>query len=334
MAGSLEHPLYRCLIKTKKANYNVSNLLTSLTTSQNNEELAQSVSITIPNIKDKNKYLYNNITVRDSLYLYCDTGSGYKEIFRGIIWEKDYTSDVTKDLNLMAYDRLIYLQNSQDNFFFSKGKNTKTILQTICKRWGIKLNFQYKSIKHKRKIIREETISDAILSILDEVKKKTGTKYVIYCEKGVLTIRKRAYNKKIYTLNQKDSALSQNTRVTMDGMVTKVAIYRDQESEKKERPPKKVTVVKGNTSRYGTLQQIIVRDSDDKKSAHAKKEAKEILKEQGKPIYERTLEAVDNPYIKKGHRIKSSAGALEGYYTVIGIEHDCFNGTMSLEVET
>lgn len=65
MAGSLEHPLYRCLIKTKKANYNVSNLLTSLTTSQNNEELAQSVSITIPNIKDKNKYLYNNITVRD-----------------------------------------------------------------------------------------------------------------------------------------------------------------------------------------------------------------------------------------------------------------------------
>ncbi|MBS7007052.1 XkdQ/YqbQ family protein [Anaerostipes sp.] len=334
MAGSLEHPLYRCLIKTKKASYDVSNLLTSLTTSQNDEELAQSVSITIPNIKDKYKYLYNNITVRDSLYLYCDAGTGFKEIFRGIIWEKDYTSDVTKDLSFTAYDRLIYLQNSQDNFFFPKGKNTKTILQTICKRWGIKLNFQYKSIKHKRKIIREEYISDAILTILEEVKKKTGIKYVIYCEKGVLTIRKRAYNKKIYTLNQKDSALSQNTRVTMDGMVTKVAIYREQESEKKELPPKKVTVVKGNTSRYGTLQEIIVRDSDDKKSAHAKKEAKEILKEHGKPTYERTLEAVDNPYIKKGHRIKSGAGALIGYYTVIGIEHDCFNGTMNLEVET
>ena len=138
MNGTLQNPIYKCTIKTKKAAYNVTNILTELTVTQNQDDLAQGVTITIPNIKDKKKYLYNNITVRDSLVLYCKTGKKYKEIFRGTIWEKDYTSDVTKDLTLTAYDRLIYLQNTKDNFFFAKGKSTKSILQTICKRWGVK----------------------------------------------------------------------------------------------------------------------------------------------------------------------------------------------------
>ena len=334
MEGTLQNPIYKCTIKTKKAAYNVTNILTELTVTQNQDDLAQGVTITIPNIKDKKKYLYNNITVRDSLVLYCKTGKKYKEIFRGTIWEKDYTSDVTKDLTLTAYDRLIYLQNTKDNFFFAKGKSTKSILQTICKRWGVKLNFQYKNIKHKRTIIRDVNVSDAIIAVLNEVKKKTGTKYVISFERGALTVKKRGTNSKIYTINSKESALTENTKVTMDGVITKVAIYREQESQStKEQPPKKVTVVKGDTKKYGTLQEIIMRDSDDKKAVHAKKEAKEILKEHGKPKYERTLEAVNNPYIRKGHKIKSNAGALEGYYIVIGVEHDCLNGKMKLEVE-
>ena len=45
------------------------------------------------------------------------------------------------------------------------------------------------------------------------------------------------------------------------------------------------------------------------------------------------MKAVDNPYIEKGHKIKSNAGALNGYYYVKGVEHDCANGTMTLEVE-
>lgn len=335
MKASLVQPVYKCIIKTSKATYNVSNVITGLTLSQNEEEMAQSVSVTIPNLKDSYKYLYNNISVRDSLYLYCNTGGENHEIFRGTIWDKDYSSDVTKDLTLTAYDRLIYLQNTKDNFFFSKGKSTESIIKSICKRWGVKVKFQYQSIKHKRMILREETVADSIIQVLDEVKKKTGKKYVISCEKGVMVIRKRGYNSTVYSVNYKENALSQNTRITMDGMVTKVAIYREQESESdQEKPPKKVMVVKGNTKKYGTLQEIIIRDSEDKKSIEAKKEAKELLKEYGKPFYDRTVEAVDNPYIRKGHKIKSNAGALEGYYIVKGIEHDCMNGTMSLEVET
>lgn len=334
MGESLIQPIYKCMIKTNKAVYNVSNVVTGLTLSQNEEEMAQSVTLTIPNLKDSYQYLYNNISVRDSLYLYCNTGGENHEIFRGIIWDKDYSSDITKDLTLTAYDRLIYLQNTKDNFFFSKGKSTESIVKSICKHWGVKVKFQYQSIKHKRIILREETVADSILQILDEVKKKTGKKYVISCEKGVLFIRKRGYNSTIYSINRKENALSQNTRVTMDGMITKVAVYREQESESgQEKPPKKVTVVKGNTKKYGTLQEIIIRDSEDKKSKEAKKEANEILKESGKPFYDRTVEAVDHPYIRKGHKIKSNAGALEGYYIVKGIEHDCINGTMSLEVD-
>lgn len=336
MEGSLENPIYKCTIKTKKATYDVSHMLTALTVTQNQDDLAQGVTITIPNIKDSKKYLYNNITVRDTIRLSCNTGGKhYKEIFKGTIWDKDYSSDVTKDLTLTAYDRLIYLQHTKDNFFFAKGKSTKTILQTICKRWGVKLDFQYKSIKHKRIIVRETNVSDAIIAVLEEVRKKTGTKYVISYEDRALTVKKRGTNKKIYVINKKKSALKENTKVTMDDMVTKVAIYREQDPQgNKEMPPKKLTVVKGDTKKYGTLQDIVIRDSTDKKSTQAKKEAKQILKDHGKPKFERTLEAVNNPFIRKGHRIKSNAGALAGYYIVVGIEHDCLNGTMKLEVES
>lgn len=120
----------------------------------------------------------------------------------------------------------------------------------------------------------------------------------------------------------------------MDGMVTKVSIYKEQEiTGKKDKAPKKLTSMKENTEKYGTLQEIIIRDQDDKNSKKAKKEAKELLKKHSKPEYTRTVKAVDNPYIEKGHKIKSNAGALNGYYYVKGVEHDCANGTMTLEVE-
>ena len=102
------------------------------------------------------------------------------------------------------------------------------------------MNFRYQSIKHKRMILREETVADSILQVLDEVKKRLGKNMIISCEKGVLVIRKRGYNSTVYSVNYKENALSQNTRVTMDGMITKVAIYREQESESsQEKPPKK-----------------------------------------------------------------------------------------------
>lgn len=334
MSQTYKDPKYSCIIKTKKTKYDVSGLMTNLVISQNKDDLAKGVSLTIPNLKDTYKHLYNNINVRDSLVLYCDTGSGRKEIFRGIIWEKNYNSDVEKDLTLTAYDRLIYLQNTKDNFFFAKGRTTESIVKSICKKWNVKLDYDYEGTKHKRKVYRGEKVSDVLTKILKEAKKKTGTKYIVFCKKGIVYIRERGYNKKIYELNHKENALSQNTKVTMDGMVTKVSIYKEQEiTGKKDKAPKKLTSMKENTEKYGTLQEIIIRDQDDKNSKKAKKEAKELLKKHSKPEYTRTVKAVDNPYIEKGHKIKSNAGALNGYYYVKGVEHDCANGIMTLEVE-
>lgn len=334
MEASIKNPKYRCTIKTKSGIYNVSDILTGLTITENKDDLARGAILMIPNLKDHKKYIYNYVKVRDSVFISCDTGKGYEEIFRGTIWDLNYVSDKIKDFTMIAYDRLIYLQNTKDNFFFAKGKSTKSILKTICKRWGVKLDFQYESITHRRKIIREVCVSDAILEILEEVRKKTGTKYVISFEKGIMTIRKRGQNKKIYRIDSKESALKETTKVTMNGMITKVAIYREQEMQgAKEMPPKRVTVVKGDTKTYGTLQEILIREPDDTKSVQAKKEARDLIKDYGKPQYERTLEAVNHPYVRKGDKIRSNAGALEGYYTVIGAEHDCLKGVMVLEVE-
>jgi hypothetical protein len=67
--------------------------------------------------------------------------------------------------------------------------------------------------------------------------------------------------------------------------------------------------------------------------SEAKKEANEILKEKATPEVEIEVSAVDNPWIKKGDKVNIVAGNLNNYYIVKGIEHDCFDKKMYLEVK-
>ena len=298
------------------------------------DDLAEKVTITLANVMVGKKRLSSYIKLKQKVFLYANTGSGSKEVFRGFVWERNFsTSDDSREISLICYDRLIYLQKSKDNLFRKKGARTKDVITSLAKKWGVKIRYNYVSITHEKLVYRSEYISDIIVSILNKAKKKTGTGYVIRCEKGVMVIDKEGSNKTVYKIEKGDNALSDSYNQSMEDMITKVQIVKAESKKDKETGKYiNVSTVKGNTKQYGTLQDIIEKGSDEKLS-EAKKEAKNIIKKNGKPKTEVAVSAVDNPWIKKGHKVYINTGVLKSYYIVKGIEHDALNHKMALEVK-
>lgn len=339
MAASMTNPVYTAnLIASNGQKYRLKGITTDIITAHEDKDIAEKVTITVANVKVGKKQLHSLIKLRDKIYVYANTGSGAKEVFRGIVWERqfDRTSD-SKEIKLICYDKLIYLMNSKDNLFVKKGTTTKDAVTNLAKKWGLKIKYSYKSISNKKIVYRSETISDILVSLLNKAKKETGVGYVIRFEKNVLVIEPQGNNKTVYKIESGDNALSSSYNETMDGMITKVKIVKAETKKKKDSEKETgryITVanVKGDTKKYGTLQEILEKNKDDKMSK-VKKEAQNMIKKDGSPKRNISVSAIDNPWIKKGHKVYINTAYLKNYYIVKGIEHDATNHTMTMEVK-
>ena len=340
--ASMLHPVYSAkIVKESSSNtttYQLKDITTDLVVSQPEAEIAEKATLSLMNIKNGSSLLSSIIALMDKIYIYSDTGSGAKEVFHGIVWERGIPEDAdSNELRLLCYDKMIYLQNSKDNLFVKKGKQTKAIITSIGDKWGFKVSYKYASISHAKLVFQNNCIADIMISVLNEVKKKTGKDYVIYLEKDTIVIDYVGTNSTVYKIAKGQNAIRCSYVETMEDMVTKVKIVKAETVSKgsgSEETGKYLTVtsVSKNTSKYGTLQEIIVKGKDDKLS-EVKKEADEILKEKSSPDEDSDVEAIDIPWVKKGHQIYIQTETMNGYYIVKSVEHDATSNIMSLEVE-
>lgn len=249
------------------------------------------------------------------------------EVFRGIVWEWEYTSGANREITLTCYDQFIYAQNSKTFAYFPAGKSTKDIVTAICSDNGIPLDYQWQSAKHDKAVFRGTNIADQIMDTLEDARKRLGARYVATYAGGKLTVRGEAYNQPIYIFKAAESAVSTTERLTLDGLVTQVAIY-GAESEDDRRQLE--AVVQGKTQ-YGTLQDVVFLSSSTT-LAQAKEDAQGILWESGDPSRTITVEAPDVPEVRKGWKVRMEAGSLLGYYIVKGVTHNATGRTMSMEL--
>ncbi len=310
--------------------YRLQNITTSLSLSEGKSELAQKVSISLMNIKVGATLLSKILVKGVRLFVYANSGEGEKEVFRGVIWEDGFVSDVSKDINLVAYDHLIYTQKSKGCMYFSSGKSSESITREISNEWGLSLKYNYESITHPKTPLNNMPISDMYIETLDAVKKQTGVKYVIRSIQDVVHINAYGSNTDVYTFEQKKNVVSVSGTSTLDGMVTKVIITGKEDDD--ERVPIEATLKGSNIDQYGTLQEIITRN-EGTTLADAKKEAEELLKEKGEPIETYSVSAPDVPWVHKGDLIKLITEELSGDFYVQGITHDAATKTMEMEVE-
>lgn len=322
MKASLDNPIYTVYIQCGSYKYKLHPVVQSLDFSDQEKQMSQSVQITLMDIQTNGDRLSHIIKVCDPVWIYADDGEQKDEVWRGIVWSRNYKHGTDgKLLTLKCYDNLIYFQESEESEFFSSGKSTESICRSLCDKWGVPLEYGYTSITHSKLALRGTLSNIFTDDVLDTVKKQTGKKYVIRSEKGVMHIRQVGSNTKVYDIDGKKNAIKYNGEWTMDGVTTKVVILGKADDD--DRRPVEATV-KGDTVSYGTLQKVINR-SENTSLADAKAEAQSIISENGKPWWEFTITAPDIPWIRKGDKIHVDAGELDEYFIVKGIDREITN---------
>lgn len=322
MKASLENPIYSTYIVSGDKKYNITPAVIDLDFSDQKKQMAQAVNITVMNAKAGDSWLSSLLQVRQRVYIYADDGSRNEEVFRGYIWTRSYKSSLTdREIVLKCYDNLIYLQESEEAEYFSSGKSTKDVVSTLCSKWGVKLEYTYSSITHAKLALRGNLADIFTSDILDLVKDRTGTKYVILSVKDTMQVKPVGSNGTIHRFIAGKNAVKTSSECTMEGMITKVVILGKADDD--DRQPVEATVA-GKTSEYGTLQKVISRD-ENTSLADAKKEADGILKEDGSPKWEFELVAPDVPWIRKGDKVYVSAGDISGYLIVTSVDRSISN---------
>lgn len=133
-------------------------------------------------------------------------------------------------------------------------------------------------------------------------------------------------NKTVYHFEETQHLTEVNHKISTTGMVTRVKIIGKANDDGGS--PVEATV-DGKTS-YGIRQKIVSRGTNDTLD-EAKKEAREILADDGKPKEEITIKLPDIPIIRKGDKIHLKTASISaGYYIVISATHDVDKMLMTL----
>lgn len=328
--ASLANPQYKAVVKTssgKRYDLFKSRVILDLTISDDPDSLAKEVSLTVMNAVQNGATLSTLIQPSDRLYISADVGNGYFEVFRGVIWENDRVTDTEKEVTFTAYDYLIYMMKSQDYFYYKSGLSTKEIVKKICTAWKLKLSYSYGSIKNKRIKPVQKNIGDMIIYVLNKAKKSISSRYIFTIEGTTVIIKYANKNSTIYKLKEGKNVISIELKITMDDIVTKIKIYGE---SKKNSIPRLSTLSK-NTSKFGTIQDIMDKDKKERLSK-VKKQAQNKLKRSAKVKREYTVTAISNPKIKRGDTVYVDCGTagIKGNKTVKSISHDCVAGTMDV----
>lgn len=321
MANTKQDPGYTVvLIDIDGNSYDLSPAILSLSLRETSGQIARTAVLKFVNrqIDGNGKLLTSIVRVRCRVFLYANDGERHEEVFRGWVWDYVYSSNKEKEITLTCYDDLIYLQNSEDNAYFSAGQSTKSICETLCGKWGINLDYRYESITHGKLPLRG-ALSDLFLSdILEPVRKQTGKKFVLRADRDTMQILPVGSNDTVYDILTRQNALDTKSDITMDNMVTKIVILGKEDSAGRS---KVEATVEGDTKLYGTLQKIETKD-EDTSLADTKKEAQETIKEKGRPKASYEVRAVDIPWIRKGDLVQVHAGNLYTEYIVVGTSRD------------
>lgn len=327
MNASLKNPIYTGYIVSGNTRYNITPVVTKYEFSDQEKQMAQSVTIELANVRVGGTRLSKLLKVRDRVFIHADDGERNDEVFRGYIWKTNPTDKLdTRELSLKCYDNLIYFQKSDDAEYFSSGKSTEDIASALCEKWGVPLEYTYSTITHSKMALRGKLSDIFISDILEPVRKQTGKKYVIRSERDVMKILPVGSNTRVYTIKVNGNAEGLTEECSMDDVITKVVILG--KADKEERRPIEATVT-GKTAEYGTIQKIENLDSNTSVE-DATKEAETTIKENGEPKVEYACMSPDIPWIRKGDKVKVEGIDWDKYFIVVDIDREITNDAKSI----
>ncbi|MDQ0722239.1 hypothetical protein QF049_003500 [Paenibacillus sp. W4I10] len=244
-----------------------------------------------------------------------------------VIWEVESSNSGTKRLSLTVYDRMIYLEKSEDEFLLPKDQTATQRLKTYAKEWEIPYGtLPDTKTKLGKAVYRSQTIFSMMFADLKETAKSGGEMYHPRMTPGGLQLFQVGSNAKVYEL---DRLIDLTQMRTLEGAVTKVKVMAASESPSGKEVPSKVLAIEQNgVEELGTLQKL-VEDDQVKSTTAAKKLAKSHLTGIQETF---TISAPDINTIRAGDAV-----LLKGLKLIVmSVSRDLSAGpgTMTLELGT
>lgn len=319
---------YRLIVVTEDGTqYNITDLVEGLSWEEPKKELATRVNFQAKD-KDSTVGAVSQIAKPGCLVgVFAVSGNMDDEVARGYVMDwKPTVSNGKETISCVCYDELYYLQKSQDYIYY-ESIGTESAIRQIFDDWGIPIErYEGPNVTHGKLVYKSENLSEVILDILDDAKKKGAGTYVIQANKGQISILPRGSNTNVYHFDESNiTKISQ--QMSIGDMVTRVKVIGQEDDDEKSSVE---ATVDGQTD-FGIWQKIYTRQKDDSLD-EAKKAAQEILDEKGQVKEEISVQALDVPQIRKADLVHVQAGGLDGHYYVEGIRHEANSATMTMDL--
>lgn len=293
------------------------------------DELAMRTSFSVQNAKHNGKLLSELIKPGCIVAVVSDWGSGTEEVARGSVVDWDTTNAATQDtFEVLAYDELFNLQQSQDNRYITAGTGTKAALAGIFSDWGIPIG-EYKGpdVSHAKTLFKNEFLGDAITELLDAAVKQGAEKCIVRATKGAVSVLPLGSNETVYCFDEDSNIEVAKDKFSTQELVTRVKVVGKEDSEGRAAVE---AIVDGKTE-FGIRQRIYSRQEEDS-LATAKAAAQEIIDEDGSPKRTTSIQAPDVPCIRKGDKIHLTTRSLKGYFIILSIQHNAAKGIMTMGI--
>lgn len=173
----------------------------------------------------------------------------------GVVWECESETRGQKHMTVMVYDKTIYLAKSEDEYLFPAGSTASQRLKQYAVDWGIPLGqVSDTGVSLAKAVYRAQPVYSMIMSDLKETVAKGGDMYRPRMTPNGLDLIKLGINETVWALEIEQNIEVLTQRRTLEGTVTQVKVLGNTPED--QRSPV-LAVVKGETSKYGTLQKIL-----------------------------------------------------------------------------
>ena len=321
---------YRLAVMTEdKKQYNIKEFVENLGWEENDGELAVRISFTAKNDKTSAGLISSLAKPGCLVGVFASHGSIDEEVARGYITDWKPTLSGSKDkFDVTCYDELYNLQESQELIYYSSGIGTKSAITKIFDDWQIPMDkYEGPDVTHGKLAYKTEMLSDVLLDILDDAKKKGGGSAMIRAAKGKVSVIEWGSNTTVYHF-EADNTKQVSHKKSTSGMITRVKIIGQEDDDGRS----SVEAVVNGLTKFGVRQKIYIRGKDDSVS-DAQSAAQEIIDEKGQVKEDITVQAPDIPFIRKGDLVHITVGTLKDYYYVRGIRHDADSGSMTMDLK-
>lgn len=286
--------------------YTLDPIVTSIVSSGDVSTSSRSIQVSLKNTLNGEKKAVN-ITPGKDVRLFKDK----KEIFRGVVFETEVSSDGAFSFTSLDYNH--YLTKNTDTQKFVNMTATQIIKQ-ICKKYDIPTGkIADTGYAIPKLILRDKTLYDMIIIALTETRKKTSKVFLLSNDEGKLTLTENKKQVKRLAIEDGSNLISANYTESIQDLRNSVRL-----TGKSGEDAEGVTVSDNDSiKKYGLMREK--QDESDKTDAELKPIASALLKELNKVTKESNVVALGDVSITAGKMVQVSekmTGISGGFYVI------------------